>query len=745
MPVRLGIDVGGTFTKAAAVDVTTGEVVARAVVPTSHDAPDGIASGVVAVLAAASAAVDRAGVGPIVMVGHSTSLAVNALLEGDLPVVGLVGIGRAPDLGPAKRRTDIGRLALAPGRVLEPRYRFVDATRGLDAAHAGTVIDELVAEGARSIAVSEAFAVDDPAGEIAILAAAAERGLPACAGHQLTGVLGLELRTVSALVNAAILPRAQATAAVVAEGLAAAGVHAPLVILRGDGGATDLAGFAALPLRSLFSGPAASVSGALHHLDLGDGLMLEVGGTSTNIAIVRGRRPRLAYVRVGAYATCLRSLDVWVAGVAGGSLARIKGRRVIAVGPRSAHIAGLPYAAFAEPAMLAGARAALVAPRAGDSVDHLVVDADGGRFALTVTCAANATGVVTPDSYAAAPGGRESAELAFAAAGRLLGVDPRELANSMLQVAAAELERTLRAAASAAGTDVRSLAIVGVGGGAGALVPSLAASLGVRGELARHAEILSSIGAATSLIQAVEERSAAAADESTIREAIDASEAAAMAAGAAPASLETTTEFDAARRLLRAITTGSLPLEAGGPPPADPVDEATLLARAGSTLGLPPEELSEVGRTAHYIAFAGPEAGQRPGRGAGRPWGRGSDAGRSWGWGRGSGAGRPWALVDRRGTVAHHGVADAILVGSGEDFANTALEEIRRAERHVGPASVAPPVVVVSGRRVVDCSPMSTLAGVLRAVEAEVRPSTSGSAADRSASVIVAIEREGGR
>ena len=93
--VRLGVDVGGTFTKAVAVDARTGALVGQAIVPTSHDAPDGIAAGVVASIRGAQGRSSRqAGAGPIAMVGHSTSLAVNALLEGDLPTVGLVGIGR---------------------------------------------------------------------------------------------------------------------------------------------------------------------------------------------------------------------------------------------------------------------------------------------------------------------------------------------------------------------------------------------------------------------------------------------------------------------------------------------------------------------------------------------------------------------------------------------------------------------------------------------------------------------------
>src|SRR5687768_13157565 len=198
MPVRLGVDVGGTFTKAVAVDAANGALVARAVVPTTHTADRGIAEGVVRSIELVKREVEERGLGPVLLVGHSTSLAVNALLEGDLPTVGLIGIGRAPDLGVARRRTEVRELPLAPGRVLVPRYRFLDATAGLPPATIERVLDELVAEGAGAIAVSEAFAVDDASGEIAVLAAARARGLAACGGHELTGLLGLELRTVSA-------------------------------------------------------------------------------------------------------------------------------------------------------------------------------------------------------------------------------------------------------------------------------------------------------------------------------------------------------------------------------------------------------------------------------------------------------------------------------------------------------------------------------------------------------------------
>jgi len=711
VPVRLGIDVGGTFTKAAAIDTATGEVVARAVVPTSHGAPNGIAEGVVAVLRQATAVIARDGHGPIVMVGHSTTLAVNSLLEGDLPRVGLVGIGRKPDLGPARKRTDLRRLTLAPGRLLEPIYRFLDATDGLTAERAQALVDELIAAGAQTLAVSEAFAVDDPTGEQLFLQAAAVRGLPACAGHEMSGLLGLELRTVSALVNAAILPRAQATARVVAEGLTATGLTAPLVVLRGDGGATDLHGFAALPLRSLFSGPAASVAGALHHLDLRDGIMLEVGGTSTNIALVRGRRPRLAYVRIGEYATSLRALDVWVAGVAGGSLARAKGRKLIGVGPRSAHIAGLRYATFASEAELAGARALTIAPRPGDTADHLVIDAAGGRFALTVTCAANALGLVDPGEYAA--GDPASARLAYEAAARFLGTTADDLARQHLSLAVAELARPLLAAVKAAGADLRHLDIAGVGGAAAALVPSLGTALGRPVTLARNAEILSSIGAATSLIQAVEERSVDGGGSNAVADAIAAAEAAAIAAGASPTMIETTTEFDHPRGLIRAIATGSLPLEAGLDGAAPALTARELAARAAEDLAIPAADVVLLGETGHYHAFGAADATLR----------RRKDP-------------RPWAVLDSRGSTAHQGQARTVLAGSGEAFGHEALAAIRHAERHIGPASVAPPVVVIRGRRVIDCSPLTGTDALLDAVGAELA---------HGEPVIIVIEAEGGR
>src|SRR5215207_9690759 len=130
MGVRVGVDVGGTFTKAVALDAD-GRVVARAVRPTSHEHADGVAAGVVAVVADVAEAV---GADAVELVTHSTTQAVNALLEGDVPPVGIVGMATAPNVRKARRRTMLEKVELTDGRPLRTINEFLDVTKGLDPA-----------------------------------------------------------------------------------------------------------------------------------------------------------------------------------------------------------------------------------------------------------------------------------------------------------------------------------------------------------------------------------------------------------------------------------------------------------------------------------------------------------------------------------------------------------------------------------------------------------------------------------
>ena len=152
-------------------------------------------------------------------------------------------------------------------------------------------LETLTAAGCASIAVSGALAVDEPGHELLVAQCAQKRGLPACVGHDLTGAYGLEMRTVSAAVNASILPVVQRTASLVEQALADAGLDVPLLVLRGDGGAMSVDAFRRRPCFTIGSGPAAGVAAALHQLGLADAIVVECGGTSPNVSVVKGGRP----------------------------------------------------------------------------------------------------------------------------------------------------------------------------------------------------------------------------------------------------------------------------------------------------------------------------------------------------------------------------------------------------------------------------------------------------------------------
>ena len=681
MAVRIGVDVGGTFTKAVACDSTTGEVVARSVLPTTHAAADGVAQGVVDTISMIAAEVQRKGLGPIKLVSHSTTQAVNALLEGDTAVVGVLGIGRRPDLRRARRRTEVGDVALAPGRNLSTRHLFLDGTNGLERQDVVAAIRDLLDRGAEVICASEAFGIEDARAEWLTLDVAADMGVAACAGHELSGLYGLEMRTVTGALNASILPTALRTARLVEEAVDRDIPGVPLLVMRGDGGAADISSMKRHPLVTAFSGPAASVAGALRHLAVQNGIVVEVGGTSTNVSAIKGGRPVLSYVRVLDHVTCVRSMDVRVVGVAGGSLIRA-GRRfgrlkVTDVGPRSAHIAGLPYASFEPTESFEGAVATLISPRPGDPAEYVVIElADGRRVAPTLTCAANALGVVPDDAYALSDAG--SARRAFELIGDLIGADWAVVAQNVVNAAASKVAHVVKEACCE--HDLGDCQIVGLGGGAGALVPVLGDALGSKWSIPDDAEVISSVGDALSLIRVEVEKTLAEATSDAIAEVHRAAEAAAIDAGAAPASVQVESEAVPERKALRAVAYGSVALNGDGAPTDVGDDEMAEIAR-----GLLGYEAHRASHNAFYSVFTHGEA---------------------------------FAVIDRHGTVAARGEG-VVLVGAGSEVAAGLGERVPALVRHFGPISVAPPMRVLRGPRLVDLSLLSSPGAATEAALAE--------------------------
>ncbi|MGB8910118.1 MAG: hydantoinase/oxoprolinase family protein, partial [Candidatus Cybelea sp.] len=394
--VRVGIDVGGTFTDVVAIDATTRELLARIKVPTTHDAREGVAAGIVAGIhrLLQDPAIDA---GAIAFIAHSTTQATNALLEGDLARVGVVGLldGLA---WLSKRQMRFGAVALAAGSTFAPAFAFASAR---DESAVRTSVDRLIAAGAEAIAASESFGVDRPANEQHVVAYARTRGIDATSGHDVSAAYGLRARTRTAALNAAILPKMVRTARMTAAAVEGAAIPAPLMVMRSDGGVMGVQEVERRPILTLLSGPAAGVAGALFHERLSEGIFIEVGGTSSDCSAIRNGRPQMQAARIGGHRTMLRTLDVRTLGIGGGSLLRIGANELLDVGPRSAHIAGCAYASFVLPEALDGARLELIAPAPHDPAQYAALIApDGRRIAPTVTCAANLLGVIPERAFA---------------------------------------------------------------------------------------------------------------------------------------------------------------------------------------------------------------------------------------------------------------------------------------------------------------------------------------------------------
>jgi N-methylhydantoinase A len=557
--IRVGIDVGGTFTKAVAIDMGQSKVIGKATTPTTHSSREGVSKGIITALRSLMYKYNIKNP-EIELIAHSTTQAVNALLEGDTAKVGVIGMGVGLEKSNVIRRTNLKDMELAPNRYLKTCYRFLDTSRYIDDKEVISTISELKNEGAEVIVVSEAYGVDDPSNELFVM----ERSdLPITAGHELTGLYGLEIRTLTATINASIMPKAINTANYVKSAVSEECISAPLMIMKGDGGITDMKSFQNKPISTILSGPAASIAGALLHLHILDGIFIEVGGTSTNICVIKGGRPETRYVTIMDYPTCIRSLDVRVAPVAGGSIIRYSGKKIKDVGPRSAHIAGLTYSCFADPKELDCGEIVMLSPKEGDPFDYVCIEGKGGkRFAITNTCAANALGLVPAGDYAYS--NQESAKLSMSILSRLVGIEPKAIARCILEISTKKIFNVVHQMIKEYNLRADSIVLIGGGGGASILLPTLASMAAVQYKIAKDADVISSIGVAAAMIHEQREKTVndppKAEDISTL---MDQVKQEALSRGAFPGSLIVQSEYINDRALLRATAIGNISLDIG--------------------------------------------------------------------------------------------------------------------------------------------------------------------------------------
>lgn len=315
--IMLGIDCGGTHTDAAllAVNAATREarLLASAKTQTRHDnLPASIAEAVHALGKSASLEnVDRATFG--------TTLEINALVQGKADKIGLA-LSAGPGLDPV--HFGIGNVVcIVPGgldhRGIEVNALFLDVLEKDAKAWAE--------QGVAAIACVGKFSPRNPAHEEKMAKAAHKAsGLPVCMGHTLSGKLNFPRRIATAYYNAAVAKLHNRFLDAVENGLEALGIKGALRLLKADGGAIPFSLSRIEPVQSILSGPAASVMGVLAlwpEADSGCSLLLDMGGTTTDMALVLDGSPVVDRrgMEIMGRRTLVRSLASISIGVGGDS------------------------------------------------------------------------------------------------------------------------------------------------------------------------------------------------------------------------------------------------------------------------------------------------------------------------------------------------------------------------------------------------------------------------------------------
>ena len=555
--VRLGIDVGGTFTDAVVIDNQTYEVIAKAKVPTTHHAKQGVALGIVEAI---NKVLTENNIDPedVIFIAHGTTQATNALLEGDVAKVGVLGMGTGFEAGKAKSETTVGNIELAPGKFLYTTHTFLDSSK-LTENNMQESINTLIESGAQVVVASEAYSVDNPENEKKVIEAANKNAILATGGYEISQLYGLQARTRTAVVNAALIPKMMETANMTEKSVREANIKKPLMIMRCDGGVMSVDEVRKRPILTMLSGLAAGVAGALMYEKITDGIFLEVGGTSTDISAIKDGKVMIKNAQVGGRKLYLTSLDVRTLGIAGGSMIVMENGKISDVGPRSAHIADMGYEVFANESNMINPKLKLIAPREDDVANYAVVECNGQKsYALTLAGAANILGYVPESDYA--HGNALVATKAWAVLADKAGITVEEACQQTMNIAIKKISVIVEDLIKDYDLNKNLIYLVGGGGSASVVTPFLGEKLGIRQKIAKNAPYISTIGVALALVREQIERNVTNPTQEDIRKIRSDIMEIVTKAGANPDTVEIAIEIDSQKSILRAIATGATEL-----------------------------------------------------------------------------------------------------------------------------------------------------------------------------------------
>jgi len=323
--LALGIDTGGTYTDGVIFGMDSREIYSKTkVLTTRHDLSIAIENCLEGLLDNMEQELKN---DDIKMVSLSTTLATNAIVEGQGAEVGLITIGREiEDKIPTPYYFNLAGGCNIKGKI----------KKEVDLKRARIEVDRLKSK-VDAFAVSGYLSIRNPKQENEVKKLIKEvTGYPVVCAHELSSELGFKERTVTAVFNARLMPLITKLIQAVKASLDKRDIEAPLMVVRGDGSLINEEKAREKPVETSLSGPAASIIGAKTLTDITDGIVVDMGGTTTDIAILKDGKPRLTKkgAKVGGWLTRVKAADITTIGIGGDSFIQVSKDRVLSIGPQ---------------------------------------------------------------------------------------------------------------------------------------------------------------------------------------------------------------------------------------------------------------------------------------------------------------------------------------------------------------------------------------------------------------------------
>ncbi|RPJ11128.1 MAG: hydantoinase/oxoprolinase family protein, partial [Deltaproteobacteria bacterium] len=339
LSIGLGIDVGGTNTDAVLMDLGEKKILSFAKAPTTKD---DLAKGISDVLKR----LDRIYFPKISLISLSTTLATNSIVEGVRRKVCGILIGYGPEDYPSELRDEV--VLVSGGHTVQGEEK-----EPLDLARVRTVLQATKSQ-VEAYAVCGYFSVRNPDHELQVKRLIQEStGKPVVCGHEISLQLDAIKRATTALLNAHLIPVIHQLIESVKRVFREQNIHAPLMIVKGDGSLMGESVIQDRPIETILSGPAASVIGAKYLLEqsgeIQNALVVDIGGTTTDIALLKEGLPHLNPIgaRVGNWQTNVIAIDIRTIALGGDSQIHLDEEGKLRVGPK--RIIPLSYLGYCYP------------------------------------------------------------------------------------------------------------------------------------------------------------------------------------------------------------------------------------------------------------------------------------------------------------------------------------------------------------------------------------------------------------